>query len=333
MNIFITGPSGFIGFHLAKKFLDKGHKVHGFDSMNKYYDIMLKEARYKILNKYKNFSFTKGNIENQKILNKSIIKFKPKIMIHLAAQAGVRYSIEKPRIYLNSNIIGTYNIIELSKKINVKHLIIASSSSVYGANKNLPFKETDKTQTQLSIYAATKKSTESIAHSYSNIWKLPITMLRFFTVYGPWGRPDMALFKFTKGIINKKKINIFNKGKMYRDFTYIDDIVQGIYALKDKAPNLNQLGKIKNDSLSSVAPFRIINIGNTKKIYLLDFINVLEKELGIKAIRNYLPMQKGDVKITLSDTSLLKKLTGYNPKTNYKVGIRKFLKWYLEFYN
>jgi UDP-glucuronate 4-epimerase len=332
MKIFITGSSGFIGFHLSKKLLDSGHSVHGFDSMNNYYDVKLKKARYEILKKYKKFSFTKNNLENQKVLSKTILKFKPKIIIHLAAQAGVRYSIEKPRVYLDSNITGTYNIIELAKKVNVKHLLIASSSSVYGANKKLPFKEIDKTETQLSIYAATKKSTESIAHSYSNIWKVPITMLRFFTVYGPWGRPDMALFKFTKGIIDNKKIDIYNKGKMYRDFTYIDDIVNGIKALINKAPNLKQLNKIKNDSLSSVAPFRVLNIGNTRKVFLLDFIDALEKELGKKAIRNYMPMQKGDVKMTLSDTTLLKKLTGYNPKTNFRLGIKNFLKWYLSYY-
>ena len=332
MKIFITGSSGFIGFHLSKKLLDSGHSVHGFDSMNNYYDVKLKKARYKILKKYKKFSFTKNNLENQKVLSNTILKFKPKIIIHLAAQAGVRYSIEKPRVYLDSNITGTYNIIELAKKVNVKHLLIASSSSVYGANKKLPFKEIDKTETQLSIYAATKKSTESIAHSYSNIWKVPITMLRFFTVYGPWGRPDMALFKFTKGIIDNKKIDIYNKGKMYRDFTYVDDIVNGIKALINKAPNSKQLNKFKNDSLSSVAPFRVLNIGNTRKVFLLDFIDALEKELGKKAIRNYMPMQKGDVKMTLSDTTLLKKLTGYNPKTNFKQGIKNFLKWYLSYY-
>ena len=332
MKIFITGSSGFIGFHLSKKLLDSGHSVHGFDSMNNYYDVKLKKARYKILKKYNKFLFTKNNLENQKVLSNTILKYKPKIIIHLAAQAGVRYSIEKPRVYLDSNITGTYNIIELAKKVNVKHLLIASSSSVYGANKKLPFKEIDKTETQLSIYAATKKSTESIAHSYSNIWKVPITMLRFFTVYGPWGRPDMALFKFTKGIIDNKKIDIYNKGKMYRDFTYIDDIVDGIKALINKAPNLKQLNKFKNDSLSSVAPFRVLNIGNTRKVYLLDFIDALEKELGKKAIRNYMPMQKGDVKMTLSDTTLLKKLTGYNPKTNFRLGIKNFLKWYLSYY-
>ena len=332
MKIFVTGSSGFIGFHLSKKLLEKGHSVHGFDSMNKYYDVKIKNARLKILKKYKKFSFTKNKLENKKTLSKSISKFKPTTIIHLAAQAGVRYSIENPKAYMDSNIIGTYNIIELGKKIKIKHLLIASSSSVYGANKKLPFTEIDKTETQLSLYAATKKSTESIAHSYSNIWKIPITMLRFFTVYGPWGRPDMALFKFTKGIINKKKIDIYNKGKMYRDFTYIDDIVNGITSLINKPPNSNQLGKIKNDSLSPVAPFRILNIGNTKKVFLLDFINELEKQLGKKAIRNYMSMQKGDVKITVSNTSLLKKITKYNPKTHYKIGIKKFLEWYLFYY-
>ena len=332
MKVFVTGSSGFIGFHLSKKLLEKGYSIHGFDSMNKYYDVKIKKARLKILKKYKKFSFTKNKLENKKILTDSILRFKPTVIIHLAAQAGVRYSIENPKAYMDSNITGTYNIIELAKKINIKHLLIASSSSVYGANKKLPFTEIDKTETQLSIYAATKKSTESIAHSYSNIWRVPITMLRFFTVYGPWGRPDMALFKFTKGIINKKKIDIYNNGKMYRDFTFIDDIVNGITALINKAPNLNQLGKIRNDSLSPVAPFRILNIGNTKKVFLLDFINELEKQLGKKAIRNYMEMQKGDVKITVSSTRLLRKIINYNPKTNYKTGIKKFLEWYLFYY-
>jgi UDP-glucuronate 4-epimerase len=333
MKILITGSSGFIGFHLSKKLLDKGHRVYGYDSMNNYYDVRLKKARYNILKKYKNFSFTKNKLENKNSLEKVFKKFKPSIVIHLAAQAGVRYSIEKPRVYLDSNITGSYNIIEVSKKFNVKHLIMASSSSVYGANKRIPFKETDKTETQLSIYAATKKSNESMAHSYSNIWKVPITMLRFFTVYGPWGRPDMALFKFTKGILANKKIDIYNNGKMYRDFTYIDDIVDGIRLLINKIPNHKNFGKYNNDSLSSVAPFRILNIGNTKKVFLLDFIKEIEKVLGKKAIRNYMPLQKGDVKQTLSNTNLLKKLTGYNPKTSYKSGIKKFLNWYLNYYN
>ena len=333
MKILITGSSGFIGFHFAKKLLEKGHKIHGFDSMNSYYDVRLKNSRYKILREFKYFSFKKSKLENKKNLERSFKIFKPQIVIHLAAQAGVRYSIEKPRVYLNSNITGTYNIIEASHKYKVKHLIMASSSSVYGANKKFPFKEIDKADTQLSIYAATKKATESMAHSYANIWKIPITVLRFFTVYGPWGRPDMALFKFTKGILTNKKIDIYNNGKMYRDFTYIDDVVNGIILLIKKIPKLNKKNRYQNDSLSPVAPFRVLNIGNTKKVYLLDFIKQIEKELGKKAIRNYMPLQKGDVKQTLSNSYLLKRITGYNPKTNYKFGIKKFIDWYKKYYS
>ena len=332
-KLFITGSSGFIGFHVAKRYLDKGFKVYGFDSMNNYYDLKLKRSRLNILKKYKNFSFTKGNLENQKKLNSSINKFKPSIIIHLAAQAGVRYSIENPKIYLNSNIIGTFNVIECAKKLNIKHLIIGSSSSVYGANKKFPFQEIDKTDSQISFYAATKKSTESIAHSYSSLWKIPITVLRFFTVYGPWGRPDMAYFKFTKNILRGKKIDVYNKGKMYRDYTYIDDIVDGIVKLTNKIPKLNSSKKYKNDSISHVAPIRTLNIGNTKKVLLSDFISAIEKSLNKKAVKRFLPMQKGDVYSTLSDSSLLRRITGYNPKTKYKDGIKKFLNWYLDYYS
>ena len=333
IKIFITGSSGFIGFHAAKKFLNEGYVVRGFDSMNNYYDVNLKKARLNVLKKYKNFSFVKGNLENKKILSKSVLNFKPNVIIHLAAQAGVRYSIENPEVYLNSNIVGTFNLIEIAKKIKTKHLIIGSSSSVYGANKKMPFKEIDKTDHQISFYAATKKSTENLAHTYSTLWKLPITVLRFFTVYGPWGRPDMAYFKFTKKILNKKKIDIYNKGKMFRDYTYVDDIVDGIFKIINKIPKVDSSIKYRNDSLSHVAPFRILNIGNTKKIYLLNFINVLEKNLGVKAKKNYLPMQKGDVHSTLSDTNLLKRITGYNPKTKYQTGIKKFVEWYLNYYS
>jgi UDP-glucuronate 4-epimerase len=332
-KIYITGAAGFIGFHASKKFLDKGFSVHGFDSVNDYYDVRLKKSRLNILKKYKKFSFTKGLLENQKLLNRSVIKFRPSVIIHLAAQAGVRYSINNPDVYLNSNIVGTFNVIKIAKKIGVKHLLIGSSSSVYGANKKIPFKEIDKTDHQVSFYAATKKSTESLAHSYSSLWKLPITMLRFFTVYGPLGRPDMAYFKFTKNILEGKKIDIYNKGKMYRDYTYVEDIVDGIYKLINKTPSQNLKKNFKNDSLSPVAPFRILNIGNTKKIYLLDFINTLERELNKKINKNYMSMQKGDVYSTLSDRSLLNRITGYNPKTNYKIGIKKFINWYLDYYN
>ena len=332
-KLFITGSSGFIGFHVAKRYLDKGFKVYGFDSMNNYYDLKLKRSRLNILKKYKNFSFTKGNLENQKKLNSSINKFKPSIIIHLAAQAGVRYSIKNPKIYLNSNIIGTFNVIECAKKLKIRHLIIGSSSSVYGANKKFPFQEIDKTDSQISFYAATKKSTENIAHSYSSLWKIPITVLRFFTVYGPWGRPDMAYFKFTKNILRGKKIDVYNKGKMYRDYTYIDDIVDGIVKLTNKIPKLNSSKKYKNDSISHVAPIRTLNIGNTKKVLLSDFISAIEKSLNKKAVKRFLPMQKGDVYSTLSDSSLLRRITGYNPKTKYKDGIKKFLNWYLDYYS
>ena len=328
-KFFITGSAGFIGFSLAKTLLDSGQHVHGYDCISDYYDVNLKNARNKILKGYDNFSFTKDMLENQEVLNEAITSFKPEVIIHLGAQAGVRYSIEKPRVYLSSNITGTFNVIELAHKVNVAHLLIASSSSVYGANTNIPFRETDKTQTQLSVYAATKKSTESIAHSYSNIWKLPITMLRFFTVYGPWGRPDMALFKFTKSIIKGEPIDIYNKGEMYRDFTYIDDIIKSIIALTSVPPK-NKKNIDKNDSLSPVAPFRIVNIGNSNQVKLLDFVEALESYLKKKAIRNYMPMQEGDVPVTWASTDLLKKLTGYAPKTDIKDGIEKFVDWYTE---
>ena len=333
MKIFITGTAGFIGFSLARTLLESNHTIHGYDGITNYYDIKLKNNRNKILKKHKKFSFTKGMLENKNLLNKVIVKFKPEIIIHLAAQAGVRYSIDKPRTYLSSNIMGTYNIIELAHKIKIKHLMIASSSSVYGANKKTPYSENDSVKLQMSIYASTKLATESIAHSYSNIWKIPTTVLRFFTVYGPWGRPDMALFKFTKSILEGKKIDIYNKGNLYRDFTYIDDIVNGVSSLIKKTPKYKKkliLGRI--DSLSSVAPFRIVNIGNSKKIKLLDFINTIENSLGKKALRNYMPMQKGDVFMTLANTKLLKKITGFTPKTNYKEGVRKFIEWYLDYY-
>jgi len=333
MKIFITGTAGFIGFSLAKDLLENNHTICGFDGITNYYDIKLKKNRNEILKKYNKFSFTRGMLENKNLLNRTIVKFKPEIIIHLAAQAGVRYSIDKPRTYLSSNIIGTYNLIEQAHKAKVKHLMIASSSSVYGANKKTPFSENDSVKLQMSIYASTKLATESIAHAYSNIWKTPTTVIRFFTVYGPWGRPDMAPFKFTKSILEGKKIDIYNKGNLYRDFTYIDDIVKGVSLLIKKIPNYKKNPSLnKIDSLSPVAPFRIINIGNSKKIKLLDFIKAFENSLGKKALRNYMPMQKGDVFMTLANTKLLKRITGFKPKTNYKEGVRKFVEWYLDYY-
>ena len=331
MKVLITGTAGFIGFHLAKLLLKEGFKVHGYDSINDYYDVNLKHARQNILLKDKNFSTTKGLLEDNDKLTEVADKFQPDVIIHLAAQAGVRYSLENPRAYINSNIIGTFNVMEIAKKHKVKHLLMSSSSSVYGANTNMPFTENNKVDTQLTIYAATKKSNESMAHSYAHLWKIPTTMFRFFTVYGPWGRPDMAYFKFVSSIINNKQIDIYNNGKMYRDFTYVDDLVNGIKLLLECIPNNKKISE--NDSLSSVAPFRIVNIGNSEKIKLIDFINAIEASLNKKAIRNYMPMQKGDVTETWADASLLQNLTNYKPKTNYKEGINNFVKWYLDYYD
>ena len=332
MKVLITGTAGFIGFHLAKLLLDNGLKVHGYDSINNYYDVNLKYARQNILLRDKNFSTTKGLLEDNNKLNEVVDKFQPKVIIHLAAQAGVRYSLENPRAYINSNIIGTFNVLEVARKIKVKHLLMSSSSSVYGANLNMPFTEKDKVDTQLTMYAATKKSNESMAHSYAHLWKIPITMFRFFTVYGPWGRPDMAYFKFVSSIINNQPIDIYNNGEMYRDFTYVDDLVNGIKLLIDFIPSNNEIIS-EMDSLSPVAPFRVVNIGNSKKIKLIDFIYAIEESLGKKAIRNYMPMQKGDVVATWADATLMQHLTNYRPKTDYKEGVVRFVKWYLEYYD
>jgi len=333
-KILITGTAGFIGFHLAKLLLKDGFHLHGYDGLTDYYDVNLKRARHNILLTNPNFTATEGMLENNEKLDTLAIKFKPDIIIHLAAQAGVRYSLENPRAYINSNIFGSFNVMEIARKQKVKHLLMASTSSVYGANCIMPFTETEKADTQLTIYAATKKANESMAHSYSHLWKIPTTMFRFFTVYGPWGRPDMALFKFVEAILNDKPIDIYNNGDMYRDFTYVDDLIRGIRLLIDAIPENSGDKKIlKNDSLSPVAPYRVVNIGNSNTIKLLDFIETIEVVLGKKAIRNYMPKQKGDVAITLADTSLLKKLTDYSPQTNFKDGIAQFIKWYREYYN
>jgi UDP-glucuronate 4-epimerase len=334
LKIFITGTAGFIGYHLAKLLLDKGFKIHGYDGITDYYDISLKKKRNSILLKYSDFQNTEGMLEDEQKLNRTVSEFEPDVIIHLAAQAGVRYSLENPRSYINSNVIGTFNIMELARKLKIKHLLMASTSSVYGANTKMPFFETEKTDTQLTIYSATKKANESMAHSYAYLWKIPTTIFRFFTVYGPWGRPDMALFKFVSSIINNKPIDIYNNGEMYRDFTYIDDLVNAIGLLIDKAPELSDNDKVlKTDSISSVAPFRVVNIGNSQKVKLLDFVDEIEKVLGKKAIRNYMPMQKGDVMATWADTTLLKDLTNYSSKTAFKTGIKNFVSWYCKYYN
>lgn len=333
-KILITGAVGFIGFHLSNLLLKEGHNVHGYDGITDYYDVNLKKARLKILKKNSKFSATQGMLEDIEKLDKLANKFRPDVIIHLAAQAGVRYSLENPRSYVNSNIIGTFNVMEIAKKYKVKHLLIASTSSVYGSNSKMPFKEIEKADTQLTIYAATKKASESMAHSYAYLWKIPTTMLRFFTVYGPWGRPDMALFKFVSAILKNKPIDIYNNGEMHRDFTYIDDLVNRIKMLIDVIPSSKIDKKNSNlDSLSNVAPFRVVNIGNSTKIKLLDFIEAIEEVLGKKAIRNYMPMQKGDVKATWADTSLLKNLTGDTSQTDFKDGVASFVKWYRQYYN
>tara|TARA_X000000950_G_scaffold129950_1_gene162350 strand:+ start:242 stop:1252 length:1011 start_codon:yes stop_codon:yes gene_type:complete len=333
-KILITGSSGFIGFHLANLLLNEGFKVHGYDGITNYYDVNLKYARQNILLKKKKFSSTKGMLEDYSKLEVLSEKFQPDIIIHLAAQAGVRYSLKNPRSYITSNIVGTFNVMEIAKKHKVKHFLIASTSSVYGDNINSSFKEIEKADAQLTIYAATKKANESMAHSYSHLWNIPTTMLRFFTVYGPWGRPDMAIFKFVDAILNDKPIDIYNKGEMYRDFTYVDDVVKGIRLLIDVIPISSENKKIlRDDSLSKIAPYREVNIGNSNRVKLLDLTNTIEEVTGKKFIRNYVPIQKGDVVSTMANSSLLKNLTGFSPKTKFKDGVINFVDWYRDYYN
>ena len=331
----ITGAAGFIGFHISKRLLKEGWNIIGLDSMSDYYDVSLKEQRENILIKNPNYKSIHEKIENPDVLKKLFRKEKPDIVIHLAAQAGVRYSINNPRSFLESNIVGTFELLEAARAYPPKHMLLASTSSAYGANEHLPYKETDKADHQLSFYAASKKSAENMAHSYSHLFDLPITMFRFFTVYGPWGRPDMALFQFTKAILNGEKINVYNHGDMYRDFTYIDDVILGIFLLIEAIPSVENKNckKAINDNKSPVAPFRIVNIGNSKSEKLIDFITALECALGMKASLNLLPMQSGDVKSTWADTTLLKSLTEYKPTTNIFDGVYKFVMWYREYYH
>lgn len=333
-KILITGSSGFIGFHISKLLLENGHEVLGIDAMTDYYDPTLKSKRNDILLSYKKYSFLKCRLEDYESIYNKIKSFKPKIIIHLAAQAGVRFSIENPREYLKSNIEGAFNILEVAQKIKIDHLLMASTSSIYGANTEMPYKELQKTDHQLSFYAATKKANEVMAHSYSHLWKIPITMFRFFTVYGEYGRPDLALFKFVQAILKNEEIDIYNHGNMYRDFTYVGDLVKSIRLLIDKPPENfeRRLKNYKNDSISPVAPFRILNIGNSKKIKLLDFIEAIEQKLDKKARKNFMGMQKADVPATWADASLIEEITGYKPNTKIDNGVSKFVDWYLDFY-
>lgn len=330
----VTGSAGFVGFHTCQTFLRNKWKVIGLDAITDYYDVNLKKDRHKILEENSDFKSYECFLQDQKLLEEIFLKYKPIVIIHLAAQAGVRYSIENPISYVESNLVGTFHILEMARKYKPEHLLIASTSSVYGSNKEMPLHENQKSDTQMSFYAATKKSNEAMAHSYSHLYEIPVSIFRFFTVYGPWGRPDMALFKFTSNILSGKPIDIYNNGNMVRDFTYVSDLVNAIYLLTDKIPLLprNRDKEIMHDSISDVAPFRVVNIGNSKPVNLLDFIAVLEKVLEIKAKKNYLGMQDGDIYKTHSDISLLEKLIGSQPKTSVSEGITRFIKWYKSYY-
>jgi UDP-glucuronate 4-epimerase len=329
----ITGTAGFIGFHLARLLLAEGWRVHGYDGMTDYYDVRLKQRRHALLLQNEGFAATEGMLEDGALFDRVADAFGPEVIVHLAAQAGVRYSLENPRAYLDSNVIGTFTVMEAARRLGVGHLLMASTSSVYGANEDMPFRETEKADTQLTIYAATKKANESMGHAYAHLWGLPTTMFRFFTVYGPWGRPDLALFKFVDAVLDGRPIDIYNNGEMYRDFTYVDDLVRSIRLLIDAVPPVPE-GRgeaVEGDSLSPVAPYRIVNIGNSDKVRLLDFVDAIEAALGRPAIRNYMPMQMGDVPATWADADLLRRLTGYRPQTDFRDGIDRFVRWYREY--
>ena len=332
----VTGSAGFIGFHVCRKLIADGWRVVGIDCLSDYYDINLKKRRQSILLQSQSFSTVNKRIEEQDVLNEIFQIEQPDVVIHLAAQAGVRYSIENPRSYLESNLVGTFELLEAARTTNPQHMLIASTSSAYGANLDMPYNENHKADHQMSFYAATKKASENIAHSYSHIYGMPITMFRFFTVYGPWGRPDMALFKFTKAILEDEPIQVFNFGDMKRDFTYIDDLVKGIVLLIEANPSDELDLKSAHgvyDSLSPIAPFRIVNIGNSKSEKLTDFIEAIENAVGKKAKKNLLPIQAGDVPATWADTSLLTHLTNFTPETDIQTGVSRFVSWYREYYN
>ena len=336
-NILVTGAAGFIGYHLSKELLRKNHSVLGFDNLNNYYDRNLKIDRLEDLKNFsgdtKNFKFMEGDIADEESLNAAFQKNKPQILYNLAAQAGVRYSLENPMAYIQSNIVGFTNILELSRKYSIDHLIYASSSSVYGGNKKLPFQESQGVDHPISIYAASKRSNELMAHTYSHLYGLPTTGLRFFTVYGPWGRPDMALFKFTKKIINNEKIEVFNKGDMLRDFTYVDDVIKSLINLIDKPPitnkNYDPMNTVPNKSWCA---FNIFNVGNSNPIQLMKYVEAIELALNKKAIIDFLPMQPGDVQMTYANSDNLYDWIQYRPSTSINEGINNFINWYIKYF-
>lgn len=326
-KIFITGAAGFIGFHLARTLLHAGHSVHGYDNLSDYYDVSLKRARLGRLMPDDKFSVTEGCIENRVALEKAVMGFAPDVVIHLAGQAGVRHSLEHPRAYVDTNMVGGFNVLDAAKQAGVAHLMLASTSSIYGANDKTPFAETDRADEPLTIYAASKKAVESLAHANAHLWGVPTTVFRFFTVYGPWGRPDMAYYKFARAITEGRAIDIYNYGKLTRDFTYVDDLVTGIVKLMACVPVIGHtVGQY--DSLSPNAPYRVVNIGNAHQVKLMDFIQALEIALGKKAIYNFVEMQKGDVPATWADTSLLSDLTGFTPSIDVAVGLKHFADWF-----
>ena len=332
-KIIVTGSAGFIGSSLCLKLLERGDNIIGIDNHNDYYDPKIKEARLQRLIKHSNYQHYRIDLSDRKSLDKVFKDHKVEKVVNLAAQAGVRYSMENPLAYINTNIVGFAHILESCRYYNVENLVYASSSSVYGANTKMPFSENDSVNHPLSVYAASKKSNELMAHTYSHLYKLPTTGLRFFTVYGPWGRPDMALFKFTKAILDEKPIDVFNHGKHTRDFTYIDDIVEGIIKTLDNPSTANvNWNSNQPDPASSKAPWCIYNIGNNKPVQLMDYIKALEENLGKKAIVNFLPLQPGDVPDTYASTNNLKDKFNYKPSTSVFEGVSHFVKWYKDYY-
>jgi len=332
-SVLVTGAAGFIGFHLSLRLLKEGYQVTGLDNLNAYYDVKLKESRLDLLKKHDKFKFQKADLANLSELEALFKEQDYDVVVNLAAQAGVRYSLTNPHAYVDANIVGFVNILECCRHFSVKHLVYASSSSVYGANTNMPFSIHHNVDHPVSLYAASKKANELMAHTYSHLYKLPCTGLRFFTVYGPWGRPDMALFLFTRAIIQGKPIKVFNHGKMQRDFTYIDDIIEGVYRVMHKLPepNLSWSGDAP-DPGTSYAPFKLYNIGNNNPVELTEFIAAIEDSLGKQAQKEYLDLQPGDVPATYADVDDLINDVGFKPATPLKVGIARFIEWYREYY-